>query len=75
MRNFLKGLEAVHLETWDYMYDEKGRTKYLNWDMGIEFENGVIVTYHGTRGDDGETELYLDFRDLLIELEYGKLKE
>jgi len=51
----LEELENVHFENWKYMYDKEGRASFFVWDTGLEFENGVVVTYHGTWNENGGT--------------------
>lgn len=70
LEDLIVEMEALGIRNWDQNYDLEGRDKYMVWDMGLEFQRGEIISYHGTLNEDGGyPESFRDLLDILQAME------
>jgi hypothetical protein len=57
---------------WKHYYEDKKFKGDIYWSIGLEFEDGLIISYNGTAGDDGFPDEYDDMMTTISSLFAGE---
>jgi hypothetical protein len=49
----IQALKDGNIAEWKHYYEDKKYKGDIYWSIGLEFEDGLIISYNGSRGDGG----------------------
>ena len=57
-KEFINALNEANIESWKHRYGSK--RKDTVWNIGMEFDDGAVMSYSGIAGEKGRPEAYMD---------------
>ncbi len=68
----IQALRDGDLVKWKHYYEDKKFKGDIYWSIGLEFKDGLIISYNGTAGDDGFPDEYDDMMTTISSLFAGQ---